>query len=189
MSQITLPAIRTAYALAATCSHGWATSLRWAGHDAREAAFTAAVENQDISLLSHLHLKHVEENIASGSQDWEGVKPSFVHVTGSGTLGWEVQSDGSAILTAGRNRYEGSGWDTRFAGRDVAVTVTATPGVWASASVEGDNHASNILRAALNAVQSGEPQEFRRMFEPEPVHGEYARGVTEVIRRPLHAEE
>lgn len=194
MSQITLPAIRTAYALAASCGHGWATSLRWAGHDAREAVFAQAVETQDLTVLNALHLKQVAANQAEGMQDWAGVPASLSHVSGSGTLGWEVQPDGSAIVTVGKNRSEFSGWDTRKLGRDVVATVTARPGEWTGIYID-DERLTNIIRIACNAVQTSEPQDgmaraARKVAVEEVLAAPIAtEEPAEVIRRPVYTEE
>jgi hypothetical protein len=155
---LTIEAIRTAYALAATCSHGWAVALRNAGPAAREAAFRAAVERQDVEPLNTAHREQVAREQEEGMTSWVGVTatPEFSHTTGSGSLAWRVHPDGSATVSTGR---------------EVDVEVTAVPGQFLP--IPGDGRLVAMLRLAANAVQTGECQmgmyRAARMEPPAPV--------------------
>lgn len=157
---LTIPAIRTAYALAATFGHGWATALRNAGPAAREAAIATAAAMQSVSFLNVPHEAQVARDQADGMTSWVGVlaTPELAHITGSGSIAWRIHPDGSATISSGANVYAADGeWSRTLTGREVVAEITAAPGVFVA--VPGEGRLAAMLRMAANAVQTGETQQ------------------------------
>ena len=133
-------AIRTYYALAATLGHGWAVALSLAGPCVREAAFNEARESEDVGPLNR---RCIEQGLTT--EDLRVTlralaTPEMSHVSKNGTIRFQVQRTGAAIIEVGNSR------------------TLVVPGKIRPPIVRPDPRQEEIARVLALAVTTGERQ-------------------------------
>lgn len=174
MSKPTLPQAKTAFILATTFGHGWATSIvnRECPRQTHDGRVAYARSPHAVPALSRRLADLNADIVAEEAQRGEdcGLLFSTEHRTQSGTLAWSVGPDGTALIsvyagpdratmiatvrvdaggTTAWNHVNVSTWRGRVSGKLFGRHVNAADG---SPLPGSDEYAYNLARTAVAAL-------------------------------------